>query len=91
VGLGQGTVEDLAVTVPDPCSWRGRSVLVTGHTGFKGAWLTLMLSQLGARVTGLALPPPPGPALFPLLAPGLALEHRTADLRDANAVTVVMR
>jgi CDP-glucose 4,6-dehydratase len=84
-------VEDLAVTVPDPRFWQGRSVLITGHTGFKGAWLTLMLTQLGARVTGLALPPPDGPSLFPLLAPGLALDHRIADLREASAVADVMR
>jgi CDP-glucose 4,6-dehydratase len=38
--------------------WRGRSVLVTGHTGFKGSWLALWLNALGARVHGYALDPP---------------------------------
>lgn len=45
---------------PDPSFWRGRPVLLTGHTGFKGGWAALMLDTLGARVTGLALDPEPG-------------------------------
>ena len=44
--------------------WRGRRVLVTGHTGFKGAWLTLWLQELGAEVVGLARKPPTEPSLF---------------------------
>ena len=71
---------------PDPAFWSGRRVLLTGHTGFKGAWLALMLTALDARVTGLALEPEPGPALFPLLATGLRLQHHVADLRDRAAV-----
>lgn len=47
-----------------PEFWRGRSVLVTGHTGFKGGWLTLWLHGLGARVHGYALDPPTEPSLF---------------------------
>ena len=39
--------------LPDPAAWAGRRVLVTGHTGFKGAWLTLWLLALGARVTDI--------------------------------------
>ena len=42
---------------PDPDFWRGKRVLLTGHTGFKGAWLALWLQRLGAQVTGVALPP----------------------------------
>ena len=41
--------------VVDPSFWRGRRVLLTGHTGFKGAWLALWLQSLGARVTGFSL------------------------------------
>ena len=48
--------------------WRDRRVLVTGHTGFKGAWLSLWLRRLGARVTGFALPPTTSPNLFTLAA-----------------------
>src|SRR5262245_30548273 len=44
--------------------WRGRRVLVTGHTGFKGVWLTLWLARLGAAVTGVSLPPEKDPRPF---------------------------
>src|SRR5262245_336920 len=50
----------------DPAFWRGRAVLVTGHTGFKGSWLCLWLDALGARVTGYALEPPTQPSLYHL-------------------------
>ncbi|WP_205963748.1 CDP-glucose 4,6-dehydratase [Roseicella aquatilis] len=72
--------------------WCGRRVLVTGHTGFKGAWLALLLHRLGAAVTGLALDPEPGPNAYGLLrvAPLLAAEHR-ADIRDAAALGALVR
>jgi CDP-glucose 4,6-dehydratase len=54
----------------DASFWRHRRVFLTGHTGFKGAWLTLWLTGLGARVTGLSLPPPTDPSLFALCAKG---------------------
>src|SRR5262249_9619318 len=54
----------------DASFWRDRRVFVTGHTGFKGAWLVLWLRRLGARVTGLALPPNTDPSLFALCARG---------------------
>ena len=76
---------------PDPRFWSGRRVLLTGHTGFKGAWVALLLSHLGARVFGYALAPEPGPALFPLLAPKLALENTLADIRDPDAVSNTVR
>jgi len=46
--------------------WKGKRVLLTGHTGFKGAWAAIWLSRLGAQVTGLALPPDQQPSLFEL-------------------------
>lgn len=67
--------------------WRGRTVLVTGHTGFKGAWLAAWLQALGARVAGLSLPPPTDPSLFALLSPWPELEHHEADIRDPAATT----
>src|SRR5829696_225026 len=66
--------------------WTDRRVLVTGHTGFKGAWLTLWLQSLGAKVTGIALGPNSEPALFTLLSPWRNLEHRVADIRDRRAL-----
>ena len=70
--------------------WRGRRVLVTGHTGFKGAWLALWLEQLGARVTGLALPAEDDRSTFPALAPWSQLDHHIVDLRDAPAVAALV-
>jgi CDP-glucose 4,6-dehydratase len=76
-------VESLEVT---PQFWRNRRVLVTGHTGFKGSWLTLWLDRLGAKVTGLALPPSPGPNLFELAHVGSHCTSVLADIRDLDAV-----
>jgi CDP-glucose 4,6-dehydratase len=67
-------------------AYSGERVLVTGHTGFKGGWLAWWLSSLGARVTGLALPPPTDPSLFDRLDLGAVLAHREADVRDPAAV-----
>jgi CDP-glucose 4,6-dehydratase len=64
--------------------FRGRSVLLTGHTGFKGSWLTLLLQALGARVTGIALPPEVSPSHWELL--GLDIEEHRLDIRDADAL-----
>jgi CDP-glucose 4,6-dehydratase len=70
--------------------WRGKRVLLTGHTGFKGSWLLLWLLELGAHVWGYALEPEPAPNLFRLLEPDLRAapgyaghwHHRTADLAE---------
>jgi CDP-glucose 4,6-dehydratase len=66
VGGGQRAVEGLGLTAQREAFWRGVRVLVTGHTGFKGAWLTLWLQRLGADVAGYALAPPAGPNAFSL-------------------------
>jgi CDP-glucose 4,6-dehydratase len=72
---------------PDPGFWAGRRVLLTGHTGFKGAWAARMLAALGARVTGFALDPEPGPSAFVALGAGRGLvADLRGDLRDAAAV-----
>jgi CDP-glucose 4,6-dehydratase len=76
------------VVVTDPLreltgAFAGRSVFLTGHTGFKGAWLSLWLSRLGARVTGYALAPPTDPSAF--VAGGVVdvlAAHHEADIRD---------
>jgi CDP-glucose 4,6-dehydratase len=66
--------------------WAGRRVLVTGHTGFKGSWLTLWLASLGARVTGLANGVPTEPSLHDLARVGEDAETVDADVRDLEAV-----
>jgi CDP-glucose 4,6-dehydratase len=66
--------------------YRGKRVLVTGHTGFKGSWLAEWLILLGAKVTGFALPPPTQPALFEDLNLAPRLRHLEGDVRDAETV-----
>ena len=66
--------------------WRGRRVLVTGHTGFKGNWLVIWLRQLGAEVAGMALPPSTTPNLFDLVQKADVADSVFADIRDLNAV-----
>jgi CDP-glucose 4,6-dehydratase len=70
----------------DPDFWRGRRVLITGHTGFKGAWLSLWLQGLGARVTGLAPGPPTDPSLYRLAAVAAGMDELAVDIRDGGAV-----
>lgn len=65
--------------------WRGQRVLVTGHTGFKGAWLGLWLQQLGAEVVGLSLPPEHPDGTYASVGPWDAEEH-LVDVRDGAAV-----
>ncbi len=76
--------------LPDPAFWRGRRVLVTGHTGFKGAWLSLWLESLGAAVLGFALAPATAPNLFDLAGLAELLDHRVGDVRDLPTVQAVV-
>lgn len=66
----------------NPRFWAGKRVLLTGHTGFKGAWAAIWLNRLGAQVTGLALPPDQTPALFTLAGVERQVASRLADLRE---------
>ncbi|MBF9232925.1 CDP-glucose 4,6-dehydratase [Microvirga alba] len=91
-------MEDLVRTTPRdsrrpaPDLWRNRRVLVTGHTGFKGSWLCLLLSGLGANVSGFALPQEPGPTAFDLLGVADHLQQsQLGDLRDTSAVAAAVR
>jgi CDP-glucose 4,6-dehydratase len=71
-------------------AWRGRNVLVTGHTGFKGGWLSLWLHKLGADVTGFALPAPTNPSFFEQTRLSELVRHVEGDVRDLDAVKAVI-
>ena len=75
---------------PNSNYWNGRRVLLTGHTGFKGSWLALWLLELGAKVTGLALPTESNLNLFSQLKLEDKLCHREGDIRDAELVKDVV-
>ncbi len=70
----------------DPTFWQGRRVLVTGHTGFKGAWLSLWLQSLGATLTGFADAVPTDPSLFELARVGEGMDWMIGDVRDRAQV-----
>lgn len=67
-------------------AYQGKTVLLTGHTGFKGSWLSEWLLMLGARVVGVALPPDTEPALFNQLGLAERLDHYILDIRDRQAL-----
>jgi CDP-glucose 4,6-dehydratase len=70
--------------------WRNRRVFITGHTGFKGAWLALLLQELGARVSGYALTPS-SPSLFESARVGEGLTSRLGDVRDLGFLSSSLR
>lgn len=87
MGLGKSAVENVVT-----CGgfWEGRRVLITGQTGFKGAWLSLWLADMGAQLSGLALPPATNPNLFELLALKQQGDFVEADINDRAAVQAIV-
>ena len=71
--------------------WRDKRVLLTGHTGFKGAWLALMLHRLGAHITGISLPPTAVPNLFDMVRIADVSDSHLCDIRDATAIDSLVR
>lgn len=71
--------------------WQGKKVLVTGHTGFKGAWLCLLLRHLGAEVFGYALDPPTQPNMFSLCRVADGMQSEIGDIRDASHFSEYLR
>jgi CDP-glucose 4,6-dehydratase len=69
--------------LPSPAFWRSKKVFLTGHTGFKGGWLSVWLAQMGASVQGYALPPATNPNFFDLLGVANLIGHEIGDVRDA--------
>ncbi len=82
----QGTLESVGI---DTVFWRGKSVLVTGHTGFKGSWLCLLLQQLDAKVVGYALSPPTQPSLFEIANVADGMVSHVADVCDGDKLKQV--
>jgi len=75
----------------DPMFWKGKNVFLTGHTGFKGSWLSLWLVSMGAKVTGYALAPNTTPNLFDVLAiDSLIKKSHIADVRDLASLQQAM-
>jgi len=99
MGKWQSPLEDVGVKVPlskylarvDPFFWKGKSVFLTGHTGFKGSWISLWLTSMGAKVTGFALAPNTTPSLFKVAGVESLLERSLiADIRDLAALQKAM-
>ncbi len=89
MGQWAGALEGMEMK---PSFWQGRRVFLTGHTGFKGGWLALWLSRLGAEVVGYSLAPPSTPALFDLLDLQARLfAHQLADIRDLERLKQAVR
>lgn len=74
-----------------PAFWQGKKVFLTGHTGFKGSWLSLWLTSMGAQVKGFALAPPTHPALFVVAKVADGMESEPGDIRDLAAITQSMK
>ena len=93
--LWQGAVEAVAMTTgprnPEPAFWAGKRVLLTGHTGFKGAWLAIWLRHLGAEITGISLPPTTDPNLFSLAGVDGLCDSRVLDIREAEVLAATVR
>ncbi|NIJ09452.1 CDP-glucose 4,6-dehydratase [Sphingomonas vulcanisoli] len=83
--LRRGSVSKMTCAI-DPNFWRGKKVLLTGHTGFKGAWLSFWLHQLGAEVTGFSIDVPTSPSLFDKLGIAGMVRDIRGDVRDLAAV-----
>lgn len=73
-----------------PAFWQGKRVLMTGHTGFKGGWLSLWLQSMGVELRGVALTPPTTPALFDVARVAQGMDHRVADIRDYDTIRALV-
>ncbi|MBD8528771.1 MULTISPECIES: CDP-glucose 4,6-dehydratase [unclassified Massilia] len=80
----------MKVQQTNPAFWRNKRVLLTGHTGFKGSWLSLWLQAMGAELRGVALAPPTTPALFDVARVAEGMDHQVADIRDYERVRTLI-
>lgn len=74
----------------EPGFWRGRRVLLTGHTGFQGGWLSLWLQDMGAEVSGYALAPATHPNIFDVARVGESMYHALGDVRHLDSLTAAL-
>lgn len=89
MGIRPGAVENMEIA---NTFWAGKRVFITGHTGFKGGWLSLWLTQLGAEVFGYALAPPTDPSFFAVCTVDRRITASTiGDVRDDDALRTAMR
>ncbi|MET1756962.1 CDP-glucose 4,6-dehydratase [Novosphingobium sp. RD2P27] len=79
-------MSDLHVGTVDPDFWVGKRVFLTGHTGFKGSWLSLWLQQMGAHLTGFALEPPTSPSLFEQARVAQGMLSIIGDIRNCDVL-----
>lgn len=86
MGERRCALEGLALVTIDSDFWKGRRVFLTGHTGFKGGWLSLWLARMRAEVYGFALEPPTSPNLFDVARVGDAVHSTIGDVRDLAAL-----
>jgi len=80
-----------AASSPSSDFWCGKRVLVTGHSGFKGGWLTLWLHRMGAKVTGISLPPSTQPSLYEAAGIGELCESYFIDIRHADVLSAAIK
>jgi CDP-glucose 4,6-dehydratase len=74
----------------NPNFWCNKRVFITGHTGFKGSWLSLWLQQLGAELTGYALTPPTEPSLFDKADVAIGMNSIFGDIRDKSTLVAAV-
>jgi len=75
----------------NPKFWEGKRVFMTGHTGFKGSWMSLWLQSMGAELTGFALKPPTNPSLFEVADVAAGMKSIVGDVRDFGALQQAMK
>jgi len=90
MAVRQGALEGLGIMIK-PEFWSDRRVFLTGHTGFKGSWLSLWLTEMGAQVTGMALAPETKPDLFSVARAGANMTSVIGDIRNSELVMKTMR
>jgi len=87
----QSTLEGMAIGKVHTHFWKGKRVFITGHTGFKGSWLSLWLQQMGAEVKGFSLTPPTNPSLFVEAKVAQQMQSEIGDIRDFSKLSESIR